>query len=190
MVEDETTLPLQQRIQIGNFLGNAAPVTHLVRILKNDKVSSCQARFLQELKRGHEQQLPPDSGEHEKQLGARLLGRYDDIVVVFECHLAVAGPVPIVEFSGHAAFVEEQQILISLKALLEAEIVEGQPIDVDATTPLLGLGVMDSFSLLRFLALIESKFNVEIPLETLTIDRVKDLDSIVALIMDLTGDRS
>ena len=77
-----------------------------------------------------------------------------------------------------------QQITKKLKILVEVEVLKGNDHDVDAN-PLLELGVLDSFSLLQLLYFIESEFGVDISLETFTLDRLKDLNSIADLIIEL-----
>ncbi len=81
--------------------------------------------------------------------------------------------------------MDKQHILQSLKSLLETRILEGEAIQLDATTPLLGLGVLDSFALMQLASLIESEFRVEIPLESLQLDHLKDLNSMADLVLDL-----
>lgn len=81
--------------------------------------------------------------------------------------------------------MERQQVLAKLKALFKKEILQDEAERVDETTPLLELGVLDSFVVLSLLALVEAEFSVEIPLETLTLDQLRDLNSIADLIVDL-----
>lgn len=73
--------------------------------------------------------------------------------------------------------------------MLETRILGDEATNLDATTPLLGLGVLDSFALMQLASLIETEFRVEIPLESLKLDHLKDLNSIADLIIDLNRAR-
>ena len=84
--------------------------------------------------------------------------------------------------------MERQQVLAKLKNLVKREILTGEPEMVDETTPLLELGVLDSFVLLSLLALIEAEFSVEIPLETLSLEDLTNLNSIADLVIKLNRD--
>jgi len=81
--------------------------------------------------------------------------------------------------------MERQHILPRLKSLLETGVLGDEATNLDATTPLLGFGVLDSFALMQLASLIESEFLVEMPLESLSLDHLKDLNSIADLIIDL-----
>jgi acyl carrier protein len=81
--------------------------------------------------------------------------------------------------------MERQQVLVRLKALVKQQILQDESVQVDETTPLLELGVLDSFVVLSLLALIEAEFSIEIPLETLTLGQLEDLNSIADLIVKL-----
>jgi clorobiocin biosynthesis protein CloN5 len=54
--------------------------------------------------------------------------------------------------------------------------------ELDAKTPLLEWGVIDSFALTDVLAFIEDEFEVTIPAEHVTPENLRDLESIAALV--------
>ena len=80
--------------------------------------------------------------------------------------------------------MEKPNVVSSLKAYLVEEVLEGDASEFDETTPLLELGLLDSFSIVGILSFIESEFGIEIPLETLAIERLKDVNTLADLVIE------
>ena len=80
--------------------------------------------------------------------------------------------------------MEKPNVVSSLKAYLVEEVLEGDASEFDETTPLLELGLLDSFSIVGILSFIESEFGIEIPLETLVIERLKDVNTLADLVIE------
>lgn len=83
--------------------------------------------------------------------------------------------------------MEKQQVVSSLKAFVETDLLHGDAKDLDEKTPLLELRLLDSFSIVSLLSYIESNFGVSVPIESLEIDRLKDIDTIADLVMEASG---
>ncbi len=62
--------------------------------------------------------------------------------------------------------------------------LDGQP-DLDRHTPLLEWGVIDSFALTDVLAFVEDEFEVVVPLEEMTPENLRDLETIGTLLARL-----
>jgi acyl carrier protein len=62
--------------------------------------------------------------------------------------------------------------------------LDGQS-DLEAKTPLLEWGVIDSFALTDVLAFIEDEFDVAVPAEEITPENLRDLESIAGLLSRL-----
>ena len=81
--------------------------------------------------------------------------------------------------------MERQETLKIVKDLLKTEFFGGKPLELDASTPLLKQGILDSFSLLQLTARLEERFDVSIKVETLRLDQFEDLNSICDLVESL-----
>jgi acyl carrier protein len=75
-----------------------------------------------------------------------------------------------------------EQYVTALQAYVEREMLEGDARDLDATTPLLELGLLDSFSIVGLLTFIETEFGVQLSLDSLTPENLKDIESIAGLV--------
>ena len=80
--------------------------------------------------------------------------------------------------------MEKADVIKSLKAFVATELLEGDDGDLDEKTPLLELKLLDSFSIINLLSYFESEFGVEIPIESLSINRLKDLDTMADLVIE------
>ena len=80
--------------------------------------------------------------------------------------------------------MEKQQVVSSLKAFVEKDLLHGDAKDLDEKTPLLELRLLDSFSIVSLLTYIESQFGVALPIESLEIDRLKDIDTIADMVIE------
>lgn len=80
--------------------------------------------------------------------------------------------------------MEKADVIKSLKAFVATELLEGDDGDLDEKTPLLELKLLDSFSIINLLSFFESEFGVEIPIESLSINRLKDLDTMADLVIE------
>jgi acyl carrier protein len=72
-----------------------------------------------------------------------------------------------------------------LIAYINEEILEGHSVDLEATTPLLELKIIDSVSLVMLTKHILDRFGVKIPSSLLTPNNLKDVRSIAQLVRQL-----
>lgn len=78
-------------------------------------------------------------------------------------------------------------VIQSLKAFVATELLDGDDGDLDETTPLLELNLLDSFSIVSLLSFFETEFGLQIPIESVSIDRLKDLSTMADLVMESTA---
>jgi acyl carrier protein len=83
---------------------------------------------------------------------------------------------------SHAAVVEQ------LKNYIAQNVLDGEDIGLDETTPLLEWGVMNSLEIARIIAFIHEHFHVEVPVERLDADTFGNLHSIANLILELQNE--
>jgi acyl carrier protein len=83
--------------------------------------------------------------------------------------------------------MEAQHIEHQLMAYVAKEFLKGDAVDLTVTTPLLELGVLDSFSILKLLAFADREFGVRVPLEDVTADDMQDISSIAAFVVERAG---
>ncbi|MCY1071294.1 acyl carrier protein [Nannocystis sp. RBIL2] len=75
----------------------------------------------------------------------------------------------------------------ALKQYVAREILDGKDIGLDADTPLLEWGVINSLEIARLLGFVREQFGVVVPLESVTAEHFKDLRALTALVASLKG---
>ena len=83
--------------------------------------------------------------------------------------------------------MDHAQIVTALKTFIERDILEDDSVDLDADTPLLKLRIIDLFSVLELLLFINNEFNVEIALETVSLEDLQNIGSIADLVLSANG---
>ena len=78
--------------------------------------------------------------------------------------------------------MQQSAILEDLKSYIAHEILDGNDIGLDESTPLLEWGVINSMEIARLIVFIQKKFSVEIPSEAILPDHFKDLTSLTSLV--------
>lgn len=81
--------------------------------------------------------------------------------------------------------MKQSQVLESLKWHISSEVLDGQDIGLDASTPLLEWGVINSMEMARLVTFIHDRLGVEIPGDKITIEHFKDLAAITSLVLEL-----
>lgn len=69
-----------------------------------------------------------------------------------------------------------------LRAFIDREVLQGQGSDLTSTTPLLTLGILDSFALFHLIQHVEQSFGVSLELETLGAEQFRDIAAIAGAI--------
>jgi len=79
--------------------------------------------------------------------------------------------------------MEEHQIATQLRDYIAAKALKGKDVGLDAESPLLEWGVINSLEMMRLLNFIETQFAVDIPFEKMTPDHFTNIRTITALIV-------
>lgn len=74
-----------------------------------------------------------------------------------------------------------------IRDFIDESFLEGQGSDLTADSPLLELGIIDSFSLVELVVFCERRFGVRIPDRLLTPEHVGTIEAISALLEELAG---
>jgi acyl carrier protein len=80
--------------------------------------------------------------------------------------------------------MDTQSVVEILKSYVGEQLLEGQNIGLEPTTPLLEWGVINSIEMARLVAFIRERFGVELPAETIIAPNFKDLTSIARLVVE------
>jgi acyl carrier protein len=72
-----------------------------------------------------------------------------------------------------------------LKSFIVREFLDGKAAGLDADTPLLEWGVIDSMVMANMLAFIETRFGIEVPPGELTAQNFQSLTAISTLLLSL-----
>lgn len=68
-----------------------------------------------------------------------------------------------------------------IHSYMARELLQGDGVDLTDSTPLLELGILDSFSTLKLVAWIESQYSIKIGAEDVTGENFATIDSIAGL---------
>jgi|RhiMetdeSRZDD1v2_1073273.scaffolds.fasta_scaffold453509_3 acyl carrier protein len=79
--------------------------------------------------------------------------------------------------------VDKKELMGALRGYIEEKILEGDAENLDEKTPLLELGILDSFAIVELLSFIESDFGVQIGLEAVSPEKFSDISVIADLIL-------
>jgi acyl carrier protein len=80
--------------------------------------------------------------------------------------------------------MQQSEVLSSLKSYITNEILNGRDIGLEATTPLLEWGVINSLEIVRLLSFIRNQYAIQIPSEKVTAEHFKDLSSLTQLVLE------
>jgi acyl carrier protein len=81
--------------------------------------------------------------------------------------------------------MKQAEVLESLKGYISREILDGKDIGLDASTPLLEWGIINSLEIARLVSFLEDRFGVEVPNDKITIEYFKDMNAITNLVLEL-----
>jgi acyl carrier protein len=80
------------------------------------------------------------------------------------------------------------EVVEELTRFIGREFLNGKDEGLDATTPLLELGIIDSFAIVALAMFIEERFGVRIPNPELKPANLATLEAIAALVVRLRGE--
>lgn len=72
----------------------------------------------------------------------------------------------------------------ALRSYVSSEILDGEDIGLEASTPLIEWGIVNSMEIARLVAFIQERFGVAVPGDKITLEYFKDLDSISRMVLD------
>lgn len=78
-------------------------------------------------------------------------------------------------------------VVEGLKSYVSSEILDGEDIGLEASTPLIEWGIVNSMEIARLVAFIQDRWGVAIPGDMITLEHFKDLYSISRLIVEEDG---
>lgn len=85
--------------------------------------------------------------------------------------------------------MQSEQVLKEIHAFVARELLDGKAADLEANTPLLAWGIIDSFSLAMLLKFLKDRFQVEVPLNQVSAANLESLTTITQLVMSLSTPR-
>jgi clorobiocin biosynthesis protein CloN5 len=80
--------------------------------------------------------------------------------------------------------VDKQAVMGAIRSYIGEKILEGDADSLDENTPLLELGILDSFAIVELLSFIESDFGVQIGLDAVVPERFSNISLIADLVME------
>lgn len=78
-------------------------------------------------------------------------------------------------------------VMTALTRYIADHILDGKDIGLDATTPLLEWGVINSLEIVRIITFVSDRFGVAIPSDKVVADHFKDLQSLTNLVVQLVA---
>lgn len=81
-----------------------------------------------------------------------------------------------------------EQYTDAVFSFIARELLDGQDEDLKTDTPLLEIGVLDSFNTIRLLSFVEKEFGISIPMENIAPGDFSDIASFVELLVRHTSD--
>lgn len=80
--------------------------------------------------------------------------------------------------------MHQSEVMESIKNYITERILDGKSIGLDATTPLLEWGVINSLEIVRLLSFFQSQFHIHVAVENMTADHFVNLAAITDLVVD------
>jgi acyl carrier protein len=82
------------------------------------------------------------------------------------------------------------QLLADLTRYIAEEILEGDAEDLEPSTPLLELGVLNSLETARMMAFIQKQYGIIVPPEAMRVENLQTLSAITDLVFGLQPQKS
>jgi acyl carrier protein len=79
--------------------------------------------------------------------------------------------------------VERQVVLAVVRRHIVDNVLEGQDIGLEDTTPLIEWGIINSIEVMRLTRLVEERFGISVPLDTLPQEHFATLSSIADFVV-------
>jgi clorobiocin biosynthesis protein CloN5 len=83
--------------------------------------------------------------------------------------------------------LDRDEVARDLTQFVAREILDGHDIGLDAQTPLLEWGIINSFEITRVISFVHERFQVEIPAERIVVQHFDTIDHLTDLVTSLAG---
>ncbi|WP_426752684.1 acyl carrier protein [Myxococcus sp. Y35] len=80
--------------------------------------------------------------------------------------------------------MNRDELLRELTRYVAEELLDGDAEELDASTPLLELGVLNSLETARMMGFVQKKYGITIPSEALKVENLQTLSAIADLVYD------
>jgi acyl carrier protein len=84
--------------------------------------------------------------------------------------------------------MRREDVRTAIKEFIETQVLASSDVALEPDTPLLEWGILNSLSTSRMLAFVRERFGVIVPADRIVGAHLKDLDSISALVVELSHD--
>lgn len=81
--------------------------------------------------------------------------------------------------------MQASEVMDSLKDYFVREVLDGREAGLDAETPLIEWGLLNSMEIMKLIRFIEDRYNVTVPGNKVVMANLKDLTALSALVMEL-----
>ncbi len=81
--------------------------------------------------------------------------------------------------------MRDEDVLGALHEFIAREVLDGEDVGLDESTPLIELGVLNSMEILRLIGFIEERFGASVPADKVLPDNFKNLTAIKDLVLAL-----
>ncbi|NVJ05960.1 acyl carrier protein [Myxococcus sp. AM001] len=80
--------------------------------------------------------------------------------------------------------MNRDDLLDDLTRYVAEELLDGDAEDLDSSTPLLELGVLNSLETARMMGFVQKKYGISIPSESLKVENLQTISAIADLVYD------
>ncbi|WP_095976940.1 acyl carrier protein [Melittangium boletus] len=81
--------------------------------------------------------------------------------------------------------MNKTQVLADLTRYVTQEILEGDASDLEPSTPLLELGILNSLETARLMTFIQKQYGIAVPTEQLRVENLQTLNTLTELVYGL-----
>ncbi|MDC0708164.1 acyl carrier protein [Stigmatella sp. ncwal1] len=85
--------------------------------------------------------------------------------------------------------MNKAQLLTDLTRYVAEEILEGNAEDLEPSTPLLELGILNSLETARMMRFIQKQYGIAVPAEALRVENLQTLSAITDLVHSLQSQK-
>jgi acyl carrier protein len=90
--------------------------------------------------------------------------------------------------SRESDLMQRRNVLETLTAFIEQEVLKSDHAGLEPTTPLLEWGILNSLSTVQLMAFIHDRYGLFVPADRITSKNFKNLDAVTDLVLSLLDD--